>query len=349
MNLRRIGVLLSKELAHGSKNFIFIFAVVIPIAMSLVISLLFGTLFAGKPKLGLADRGSSQLALLARGMDSIILKEYPTEGELQDAVARGAVDLGVALPEGFDELLAQGQKTELVAYIWGESLLKDRAILGSALVALLREAAGEEAPVEIISQSLGEAESFPWEQRLLPLVVLMAVFIGGTLVPATSLVEENGKRTLSALVITPTSLGEVYLAKGLMGMLLSLLMGVLILIINRAFGEQQALLLLVLSLGAAMAASFGVLLGAWVKDINSLFATVKAIGILLYAPALVYMFPTLPEWIGKIFPTHYIINPIVEITQRGAAWADVAVEIYILLGLLLILMFGAGMIGRRTP
>ncbi|MGD8750614.1 MAG: ABC transporter permease [Anaerolineales bacterium] len=348
MNLRRIGVLLGKELVHGSKNFIFIFAVVIPIVISLVISLLFGTLFLGKPKLGLADQGSSQLSRSAKTMDSIILKEYPSDDELQEAVARGAVDLGVVLPQGFDDVLQQGQKLELLAYVWGESLLKNRAILGATLVALIRETAGQETPVEIISRTVGGTESVPWEQRLLPLMVLMAVIIGGSLVPATSLVDEKGKRTLGALVTTPTSLEEVYLAKGLMGALLSLVMGILILIINRAFGEQPALLLLILSLAAVMAGTFGVLLGALMKDINSLFATVKAFGILLYAPALVYLFPSIPQWIGKIFPTYYIINPIVEITQRGASWTDVAVEIYTLLGLVLILIFGVGVIARRT-
>ncbi len=202
--------------------------------------------------------------------------------------------------------------------------------------------------MEIISRTVGDTESVPWEQRLLPLVVLMAVIIGGSLVPATSLVDEKGKRTLGALVTTPTSLEEVYLAKGLMGALLSLVMGILILMINRAFGGQSALLVLILSLAAIMAAAFGVLLGVLMKDINNLFATVKAFGILLYAPALIYLFPSIPQWIGKLFPTYYIINPIVEITQRGASWADVAVEIYILVGLVLILIFGVGMIARRT-
>lgn len=90
------------------------------------------------------------------------------------------------------------------------------------------------------------------------------------MVPATSLVEEKQKQTLTALTTTPTSLEEVLLAKGLLGVILSLVVGVLILVMNRALGVQPLLLLLVLGLGAAMAAAFGVLLGVYVKDINTL-------------------------------------------------------------------------------
>jgi hypothetical protein len=50
--------LVSKEFRYGSKNTIFFFAVIVPVALSLVISLLVGTLFAGRPRLGVADLGS---------------------------------------------------------------------------------------------------------------------------------------------------------------------------------------------------------------------------------------------------------------------------------------------------
>ena len=65
MNLRRVGILLGKELWHGPKNFIFILALVMPIVISLVISLIFGTLFSAKPRLGLVDEGGSQLIAMA--------------------------------------------------------------------------------------------------------------------------------------------------------------------------------------------------------------------------------------------------------------------------------------------
>ncbi|UCG25998.1 MAG: ABC transporter permease [Chloroflexota bacterium] len=178
--------------------------------------------------------------------------------------------------------------------------------------------------------------------------MLMAVVIGGTMVPATSLVEEKQKGTLTALTITPSSLEEVFLTKGLLGMVVSVFMGMLILILNQAFEDERLLLVLILALGALLAASFGVFLGAMTKDITTLFATIKALGLLLYAPALIYIFPTLPQWIGRVFPTYYIVGPVVEITQNGGSWGDVAVDVLILVGLIMAMLAGLLLITRRS-
>lgn len=328
--LSRVLTLLAKEFLHGPRNFLFILAIVVPLVLTLVVQLLFGSLFTGQPRLGLVDEGSSRLGAAAAAEDAIRVTRYDAAGDLRQAVANGAVDLGLVLPAGFDGNLAAGDTVAVNAYLWGQSLLKNRIILATTLSVLIRELAGQETPVEIITTPLGDVQNVPWEERLLPFVVLMTIILGGSMVPATSLVEEKQRGTLNALTVTPLSLGELYAAKGLLGFLLSLLMGIVILLLNHAFGTRPALLLLSLSLGAIMAVTFGILLGAFIKDINTLFATIKGLGILLYAPALVYLFPEIPAWIGRLFPTYYMIQPVVEIAQDGAGWAEVAPELTIL-------------------
>ena len=174
------------------------------------------------------------------------------------------------------------------------------------------------------------------------------MMIGGIMVPATSLVDEKMKRTLTALTTTPTSIGEVYLAKGLLGVIIGVVMGVVTLAMNRAFGSQPLLLVALLALGSMLASAFGILMGMLLKDINSLFATIKGIGIFLYAPAIVYLFPTLPEWIGRIFPTYYIIGPIMEVTQKGASYGDIAPDVAILIGIILLVVGIIALLARRA-
>jgi ABC-2 type transport system permease protein len=185
---------------------------------------------------------------------------------------------------------------------------------------------------------LGDSTVLPWEDRLLPFVVMISVLIGGIMLPASSLVDEKQKRTLTALMVTPSTAGDIYVAKGLVGVIISTAMALAILALNRALGSSTALLVGVLFLGAILSAQFGVLLGALIKDINSLFATIKSMGLVLYAPAIIYMFPEIPQWIALIFPTNYIIQPVVEITQNGATLQDVAWQLAILVGLI-VLMF----------
>ena len=348
MSLRRIGVLLGKELVRGPRNFIFIFAIVVPVVLSLVISLLFGTFFSGKPKLGVVDDGRSQLVTLAQGVESILVTEYATDAALRQAVEAGAVDMGLTLPVGFDTAVQTESAVQMTVYVWGESLLKNRAVLGTSLAVWIRQIAGQEKPVEIVATTLGDETAVPWEERLLPLVILMTIMLGGIMLPAASLVDEKMKRTLTALITTPASAGEVYLAKGMLGVLLGVVMGMIVLTLNRAFGSQPLLLVGLLALGATLASAFGILLGLLLKDINSLFATIKGIGLLLYAPAFVYLFPSLPEWVGRVFPTYYAIGPIVDVTQKGASFADVAPDVAILIGIILLLVGIIAFLERRT-
>ncbi len=328
--LRRIAILLQRELIRGPRNTFFLFAVLMPFFITLVISLLFGTFFVEKPRLGFMDEGDSQVVTLALEVESLVVKEYDTAVALQTAVENGAVDLGIILPPNFDATVRSGEEAELTAYVSGESLLKNRTILGINLAALIRRMAGQEAPVNIITRTLGDVEAIPWQDRVFPLILLMTIIVGGTMVPATSLVDEKQKRTLNALNITPTSLGEVFTAKTLLGILLSTLTALVVLLLNRAFGSQPALLIFVLILGATASGLLGVLLGAFVKDITTLFAVIKGIGILLYAPAFVYLFPSIPQWIAQIFPTYYIMYPVVEIVQHGATLPDIAPQLLIL-------------------
>ena len=347
MNFRRIFVLLGKEFIHGPKNFIFIWSIVAPLAFTLVATLAFGTLFSGKPELGIMDAGNSQLVVMAQQIDSVTTKVYDSVDGLKQATESGAVDMGIVLPPGFDTSVAQGETVAIEAYIWGESLAKHRTTLPITIADLVRELAGQEVPVEIESITLGDEASTPWNERLLPFLVLMGVFFGGLMLPSTSLIEEKQKGTLEALVITPASIGEIFIVKGMLGILLSVFMGVAILFLNQAFGANSLLLIAVLVLGAIMAVEFGLICGALIKDITTLFTIWKSGGILLFAPALIYIFPQIPEWIGRIFPTYYALQPVVKLSLGGGGWSDIAVNVLVLIAIDILFIFPVALAATR--
>lgn len=339
MNLRHIWVLFTKDVAHGTRNVIFILAIVMPVAFSLVMTVLFGTVFSAKPKLGVADVGSSEFAAQLLASDFMEVTAFESQDELLSAIETGAVAAGVTIPDGFDADLAAGNVTDLTIYMWGQSLISDRTIIGSAIAEDVLDASGRDTPIAVNTELVGDREALSWQQRLLPLVVLMSVIIGAVMVPSTSLVEEKEARTLTALTTTPMTMGEVFFTKGMMGVLLSIFSGVMILSLNGGWGPNPLLLILVLILGGAFASAFGVLLGARTKDVQTLFAVIKGIGILLYAPGFIALFPdTIPQWIAYIFPTYYIMQPVIDISQFGAGFVDVLPHVAILIILTLALM-----------
>lgn len=348
MKLKRIAVLVSKEFIFGPKNLIFIFAVVIPVLLSLFISLMVGSLFAGKPRLGIVDQGQSQLVENLTKLDYLIVREYNTPTTLREDVGRGALDMGVVLPVGFDTDLRSDAKPRLELFVWGESLLKHRTLLGVTLVQQSIDLAGQTLSIKTNTIRLGEEASVPWDVRLFPLVVIMTIILGGMMVPATFIVDEKQKHTLQALIVTPVSLGEVLAAKGITGVLISVVMGSVILTINRAWGSHPMLMISLLVLSAMLAAAGGVILGILVKDISTLFTAIKSIGILIYAPAFIYIFPQIPEWVGHIFPTYYMIGPIVEVSLNHASWREVATDMVILCSLIVLTVVAAILIAKHS-
>lgn len=348
MNIHRIFTLLKKEFVYGSHNFIFVMAIVMPVGISLVLSLLLGTLFSGKPRLGILDQGNSQLTVQMDELDFLQTSTYASEETLRADVERGALDMAIILPENFDRQLQADTVTTMDLFIWGESLLKHRTVLAVALVRGIIEVAGREVPVETEMVLLGDEANIPWDVRLFPLVVVITMFIGGLMVPATSMVEEKMHRTYRALLTTPATLADILGAKGLTGVILALANGLLILFINNAFGAQPALLVVLLVLGGIFAAAGGIIFGVLVKDLNTLFTVMKSMGIILYAPAFIFMFPEVPQWIAKLFPTYYVLGPIVDLTMNNATWADIAVDVYILIALIVALIAIAGFLARRA-
>ena len=336
MNVRRTGTMLKREVLQGNKGFLLIMAIVAPIIMSLVVSLVFGTLFNTTPHLGILDEGDSRMMDLASGYSSMITTEYGTDAELRQAVESGTVALGMVLPAGFDRAVSEATETDLTVYIWGEGRMEHFETLIINIDNVILELSGVEAPVNIETISLGSGTGVPWNERLLPFIVLYTVILAAVMLPAMAVVTEKEKKTMAALVASPATLGEIFFSKGVVGAVLSLFMGIVVLLINRAFGVQPWLLVLVLGLGAVMAAIIGLLAGAFLKDVTSLLAFSKMAGILLSGPALIYMFPQIPQWLGYFFPTYYMIQPIVDMVQRGGGWSDIAVNVFVLIGLIIV-------------
>ncbi|HSM56977.1 MAG TPA: ABC transporter permease [Candidatus Sulfomarinibacteraceae bacterium] len=331
MSLRRIWILLQKELRQGINNFFFIYSLAVPVVLSLLVALVFGDLFAATPRLGIFDAGEqSRLTEALLAHESINTAVYNSEEALEAAVERGAVEVGLSLPSNFDQALQSGDELNFTAYRWGEAGVRNLLLLESAVGRTVVEALGVDLPVRVNAEQLGSADTATWSQRLLPLILLMAIMLGGLLIPASSLVEEKQKRTLVALTTTPTSLLDVYLAKMLLGFLISALMGLVILLLNNALGNRPALLITVVAMGAVMSSAIGIIMGSVVQNIDALLGLLKALGLLLFAPGIIEMFPQAPGWLSRIFPTYYMLNPLLEVSQNGATLGDITLDLVIL-------------------
>ena len=339
--------LLRKDLGVGPRSPIFLYAIVLPVILTLLIRVVFGSLFDPVPRLGIVDEGESQVVQNVRDVEGIQVTFPESAAALKTLVENNDLDGGLVLPAGFDGALQAGQMPNVQFFFGGQSLASNRVVLGVTMVDLIRQVAGSPAPIDVETITVGEGDTVPIVSRLLPLIVLMAVLIAGALTPATSLVEEKEKRTLTALLVTPTRLSDVLLGKGALGFILAMATGVVTLALNGALGANPAALLLVLVLATLMAAEVGLMLGSFAKDTKALYTIWKSGAIVLVAPVVFFIWPNLPQWIAKIFPTYYFLSPLFDIAIRGAGLADVWVELTIGFAICAVLLPGVYALARR--
>ena len=323
MNLRRVGQLLAKDLRLGPRSPLVLWALVLPVLMTVLLKGVFGGLLDPDPRLGIADLGDSAMTAAAQDLEGVAAHGFSDADSLKAAVAAGAVDAGIVLPSGFDAAVRSGSRPPLELWISGQSGLSSRGVVLASILGLVRELSGAGPDVEVEVVSLGEA-GLPIEARMVPLLVMMAVAIAGGMVPAASLVEEKEKRTLTALIVSPASMMEVLVAKALLGWLLAMAAGLVTLGLNDAFGAQPLAVVLAIAIGAVMMAEVGLLLGVWAPDTNTLFAAWKGGALLLIYPVVFFLWPDLPTWIARLGPTYYFLQPVFAISIEGATLGDVA-------------------------
>ncbi len=333
MGLRRFSVLFKKEFVTGSKSFIFIWAIIAPLVLTFVMSLLFGVFLIRTPKLGLYMESASAVLEETQKTKAIVTKEYESVEELKNAVSQGIIDVGIVIPVGFDDALKEGTKTSLQAFVFGESYAKNRAIVVTTFGNIVRGISGKEIPIEVESITVSEPGAIPVAERMFPFIVLVSIFFGGLFIPATSLVTEKRRKTMDAIRISSSTMNEIMSAKISLGALVSLFTGILTLLLNRSFGIYPFHLLLVMVVGVFMAAFIGTLLGIYINDFATLLSFWKIGGIVLFFPAIVYIFPQIPKIISRFFPTYYILEPIIELTKGSAdlriVWTNIIIGIII--------------------
>jgi ABC-2 type transport system permease protein len=81
--------------------------------------------------------------------------------------------------------------------------------------------------------------------------------------------------------------------------------------------------LVIMLVAALMMVQFGLLLGMWARDSATMFAAWKGGAILLFFPTVFYIWPDLPQWIAKLGPTYYFIDPAFRVIAEGADLGDV--------------------------
>jgi len=340
--------LVLRDLKSGPRSPVFLFSILMPLLVTFLLKVVFVSLLAPKARLAVADLGGSQIVKIAENIPEINLIHAENAADLRNLVEAHDADAGIVLTENFDDAVRAGEKPRLEFFLSGESLLSNRVLLAVSTLDLVRgvEARSDPVAVRIYDSAAGE-KAPPISVRIVPSVLIFVMLVTGVFVPAFMLVSERERKTLHALLVTPVTMSEILMSKAILGIFMVMTMSCLTLALNRALGGEILGLLLFLMVGAVMCIEVGLIYGTTVKDAQSLYTLIKSLNVLLAGPVIFYLFPSWPQWIARLFPTFWFIDPIYRMSLQGASFNDVKSDLLVAWIICIVLLPVVWSLGKR--
>lgn len=348
MKLSRVGTILWKDLSKGPRSPFFLWVLVIPLLLTLIFKTVFGTFFERAPVLGVVAPADAAVLRALDARPGLEVRRVADADTLWRLVDEGEVELGWVVPPGFEEALARGERPVAQVQLGGDTLASHRVVLALAVAETVRQVEGVPAPLEVSVHAVGDEPSRSLLEQFLPVVVILSILISGVFLPAFSLVDERQKGALTAMLVTPATMGEVLLAKGALGFGLSLVAGFATLALNGALPADPLPMLAVFVVAGLMLVELGLLLGSLAKDTSVLFTIWKGSAWLLMLPLLAFLWSGFPRWVAMLSPTWWFISPTWKVAMEGKGLADVASELGVALGLVAALFVVVRLAARRV-
>lgn len=332
-NLRIIWALVFKDLIEALKNksTLAVLLTAIPMVFFYYYLPILGD--RGEPPVIRAyDAGESVLVALLENSDAVRFRAYPSEERMNNALMQSeSPEIGLVIPEGFDQAAAEGGQIEVQADVmhW----------VDAGAYESLRSLAETE-----ISRLTGVPVQVQREPRLIYptadagglgvsagiALVYVVVIIGLTLAPHLML-EEKKTGAIDALLVSPANEIHLVVGKALVGMFYCLIGGGIALLVFRAAFLHWWLAIAAMALLALFAVSLGLILGIVIESREQMTLYAWFIIIPLFIPMFIALLEELvPDYlvsIMRLVPSSLSLN-LIRISVAGQIpWMDMLLKL----------------------
>ncbi|MDY6917633.1 MAG: ABC transporter permease [Chloroflexota bacterium] len=267
--------------------------------------------------------------------EGLVFEQIESVEALADAVADGDYAAGVALPDDIMEKFEAGQKPLVTLYFRGDVAEE----VQDAVEVLIRELSylqtGQSLAVETTTEVLGTdmlGEQIPLRDRMRPLFAVFIVLFE-MMGLASLITEEVEHGTIRALLLTPTTVQDLFAAKGLVGVSMAFGQALLVVAIVGGLETQPLIVVTTLLLGAVFVTGLAFLIASLARDMMSAMGWGTVTMIILVVPAFSVMFPGATSTWAKFIPSYYMVETVYQASCFGVGWADLWQNLAILLGL----------------
>lgn len=280
-------------------------------------------------------------------------------GELEDEEAKD-VAIGIAFPDDFVGAVQSGKPTTVTVYVNAAVPQEIRRAVSSGIRELaygLQAAMALKNPVDALPVTLPDAQTIvvgedrigaqvPLREKLRPLMAIIMLVIEAMALAGLVAVEIE-RRTVTALLVTPATTGDVLAAKGITGALLGMGQALVFLLATRSFGSHWWLVTILVALGAAMMSAVGMIAGSAGKDfMSTLFGSLIFI-VPLVIPAFGTLFPgSAATWVQWL-PSYGLVTAMVDVMSYGRGLPEVAWHLATTIGWVVVLFATALLILKR--
>lgn len=274
-----------------------------------------------------------------------------SEEQLKQEVIDGKYIAGISLPVDTLSRLLADERPAINIFFAADTPQEVKDAIEVVVQELGYRLLGQPLAIEVSEEVLGPdlgGTPLPPRDRLRPLLAVMLIMVE-TMGLATLISEEIERRTIHALLVTPATVADVFVAKGVAGIGLAFGQAALFMAIVGGLNQQPLVVLIALFLGAVLVIAAGFVIGAVAKDMLSVLAWSLPVIIILIIPSIGVAFPgSVTGWVETL-PTYYLVDTVHQASNFSAGWGDIWQNLLILFSFDLVLAWlGVVVLRRRT-
>lgn len=342
MNWRIIGTLTGKDLKLYFRSKLFLLLTVLGLAIFITMYFVMPSSVEQSLQIGLSGPGVPA-GITESPEEGLTVTTVDSEEQLRQDVMEGVYMAGIALPADIEETYNAGETPEIILYFTPDAPEELKEALELMVKELAFTATDQAIPITFTNETLGyDTSGSPLAQRdrLVPMLAIL-ILIMEMLGLANLMAEEGERGTAQALLVTPVSIGDLFIAKGLTGTGLAFVQSLLFIAIVGGLAHQAPLVIVTLLLGAIFVTGIAYIVAGISKDFMTVLGWGMLFVLIMILPSFMAAFPGLvTNWV-KIIPSFYLVDTVNRAVNYGSGWGDLWVNLLILAGVCVVIG-GAG-------
>jgi ABC-2 type transport system permease protein len=281
--------------------------------------------------------------------DGITFRVFESADAMEQAILAEEILSGIAFPENIMQAISLGGKPVVRVYLASDLDADMREMMKVMVEAISLTLTGRGLNIEANEVIIGRdmaGEQIPIRNRMLPLFAIV-ILMFETMGLASLMAEEIQAGTIRALLVSPMSTREFFVAKGIMSVSLVLVQASILMLAVGGFAIEPLIVLTTLLLGSLLVTGIGFLMGAAGKDMLSVMSWGILAMFVLMVPAFGVIFPgTMTGW-AKLIPSYYLVDSLHQVINFGAGWEQVGSNMLILLVWIVALLTAGALVLKR--